>query len=171
MPGVPPFTTPNHSLIAARTSAQLRNKGPIGYNGTPQIRPQNCPFPSTITTHLIHLFLDRPHSHPKRHPDPISHFAIIHCGQTDQPTDRQTDGPGECSVLWSIAPLAMLIESDALIMAVTDWRAYEITITYVAVINTLMHRAMKMFCVHLLRVFKLYRSTCGLRNVTVAVSA
>jgi len=32
--------------------AQLRNKVPIGYNVTPQIYgiPQNCPFPSTITT-------------------------------------------------------------------------------------------------------------------------
>ena len=44
MPGVTPLTTPNDSLTAARTSSQLCNKGPISYNGTPQIHPQNCPF-------------------------------------------------------------------------------------------------------------------------------
>jgi len=45
-----PLTTPNNSSIALRTSAQLRNKSPIGYNGTTQLHPQNwCPIPSTIT--------------------------------------------------------------------------------------------------------------------------
>ena len=52
MPGPTPLTTQNASSIAVRTSAQLRNKVPIGYNGTLQIHPTNCPFPSTITTKI-----------------------------------------------------------------------------------------------------------------------
>ena len=40
-----PITSPNDSIIAERTSSQLRNKVPIGYNGMPQIHPKNCPFP------------------------------------------------------------------------------------------------------------------------------
>ena len=52
--------TPNDSSIAVRTSAQLRNKVPIGYNGTPQIHLQNCPFPfDDHHQNLIHPFLDR----------------------------------------------------------------------------------------------------------------
>ena len=44
--------------------AQLCNKVPIGYNGTPQIHTKNCPFPSTIMhhPHLIHPSIDRLHS-------------------------------------------------------------------------------------------------------------
>ena len=38
------ITSPHSNLTRAR------RKGPIGYNGTPQIHPQNCPFLSTITT-------------------------------------------------------------------------------------------------------------------------
>jgi len=52
--------------------------------------PQNCPFP--FDTHLIHLSLDnRPHSHPKQHPDPISRFATVHFPdrQKDRPTDTR----------------------------------------------------------------------------------
>ena len=45
-----PLTTPNDSSIGSHTSAQLRNNVPIGYNGTPQIHPRNCPFPLMITT-------------------------------------------------------------------------------------------------------------------------
>jgi len=37
-------------MIGSHTSAQLCNRVPIGYNRIPQIHPQNCPFPSTITT-------------------------------------------------------------------------------------------------------------------------
>jgi len=37
MLGPTPLTTPNDSLISSRTSAQLRNKGPIAYNGMHQI--------------------------------------------------------------------------------------------------------------------------------------
>jgi len=63
MPWVTPLTTPHDSSIAALTSAQLRNKAPIGYKGTLQIHPQNCSFLfDDHYPHLIHLSLDRPHS-------------------------------------------------------------------------------------------------------------
>ena len=42
--------TPNDSLTGSRTSVRLRKKVPIGYSETPQIHPQNYPFPSTIIT-------------------------------------------------------------------------------------------------------------------------
>jgi len=84
MPGPTPLTMPNDSSIALRTSTQQRNKVPIGYDGTPQIHPPNCPFPfDDHHQNLIHPYRDRPPHHPKRHPDPISHFATIPmCGQT-----------------------------------------------------------------------------------------
>jgi len=44
MPGPTPLTAPNGSWIASRTFAQLRKKLPVGYNGTPRIYSQNCPF-------------------------------------------------------------------------------------------------------------------------------
>jgi len=52
MPGTTTLATPNDSPISSCTSAQLCNKVPTGYNGMPQIHLQNCPFPSTITTHI-----------------------------------------------------------------------------------------------------------------------
>jgi len=68
---------------------QLRNKVPAGYNGTPQIHPRNCPFPSTITTpHLIHRSLDRPDSPPQTASG--SNLPFYHntfSGQTDGHTD------------------------------------------------------------------------------------
>ena len=70
-------------------------KGPTGYNGTPQIHPQNCSFPfDDHHPNLIHPSLDQLATHHhKRHPDPIGHFATIHLADrpTDQQTDRQTD--------------------------------------------------------------------------------
>ena len=86
---------------------------PIGYNGMPQIHPQNCPFPfDDHHQNLIHPLLNRPLSLPKRHLDPISRFATAHfCGQTDLPTDRWSRRMF-CTMR---APLAMLIENDALI--------------------------------------------------------
>jgi len=53
-----PLTTPNDSSIGSRTSTQLRNKGPTGYNWTPHVHPQNCndnhphliPQPTPLTT-------------------------------------------------------------------------------------------------------------------------
>jgi len=91
--------------------AQLCNKVPIGYNGTPQIHPQNCRFPfDDHHPHLIHHYsTDRTH-HPKRHPDPISRFVTVHFPdtQTDRPTDRPTDGIGDKSTLLALT-LAILI--------------------------------------------------------------
>jgi len=43
--------------------------------------------------HTIHPSLNQPHSPPKRHPDPISHFSTIY--PPDRPTDKPTDGPGD----------------------------------------------------------------------------
>jgi len=42
--------------------AQLRSKVSIGYRGTPQIHPQNCPLPSRITTPIqyIRFLVSRP---------------------------------------------------------------------------------------------------------------
>jgi len=50
MPGVTSLTTPNDSLIMARTFAQLCNRVPTGYNGTPNSPPKTAPSPLTITT-------------------------------------------------------------------------------------------------------------------------
>jgi len=41
---------PQSNLERAQRSRTTTYKVPIGYNGTPKIHPQNCPFPSTITT-------------------------------------------------------------------------------------------------------------------------
>jgi len=50
MPGPTTLTTPNDSSITLRTFTHICNKVPIGYNGTPCIHPQNCPFPRLIST-------------------------------------------------------------------------------------------------------------------------
>jgi len=44
--------------------------------------------------------MTNPTYHPKRHPDPVSRFAIIHPSdrQTDRRTDRPTDGLGDRSI-------------------------------------------------------------------------
>ena len=49
-PEMTPLTIPNDSSIAACTTVQLYNKGPIGYNGMPLIHPKTVPSPSMITT-------------------------------------------------------------------------------------------------------------------------
>jgi len=76
--------------------AQLCNKVAIGYNWTPRIHPQNCPFPSTITTPCNAPILDQRHSSPKTasvSTQPFCHNTLS--GQTDWQTDRPTDGLGE----------------------------------------------------------------------------
>jgi len=97
MPGPTPFTTPNGSLIASCTFAQLCHKVPNGYNWMPNIHPQNCPFPwgNLHPFYLPHPWSQLTH-HPKRHPDPISHFSTIHrtVRLTGWYTHRPTDGPG-----------------------------------------------------------------------------
>jgi len=51
-----PPQSPNDSSITVRISTQ---KGPIGYNGTPQIHPQNYPFSfDDQHPHLTHPSLD-----------------------------------------------------------------------------------------------------------------
>ena len=56
--------------------------------------PQNCPSPSMITTHLIHPYLDRPHSSSQRHPDPLNRFATIQRYRLiNRRTDKLPDGP------------------------------------------------------------------------------
>jgi len=67
--------------------AQLRN---IGYNGTPHIHPQNCPFPfDDHHPHLIPGSSTDPTHHFIRHPDPFSRFATVNF--PDMLTDMHTD--------------------------------------------------------------------------------
>jgi len=94
--------------------AQLCNKGPIGYNGTPQIHPPKCPFLfDDHHPHLIHSSLDWPHSPSKT--ASWSNWPFCHSTLSRQ-TDRQTDWDRRSR--WHIhnmsAPLAMLINSDTL---------------------------------------------------------
>jgi len=68
--------------------AHVRRKVPIGYNGAPQIRPQNTPSRAPI---LKPYYLPHPWTRPtynaKQHPDPIRRFSTMHW--TDRRTDRQ----------------------------------------------------------------------------------
>jgi len=65
-PGPTPLITPNDSSIVVRTFTQRRNKVPIGYNGTRQIDPPNCPFPfDDHHQNLIHPYRAQPHSPPQ----------------------------------------------------------------------------------------------------------
>jgi len=89
--------------------AQLFSKVPIGYNGTPQIHPQNCPFPfDDHRQNLIHPYQAQPHSPPQTvsgSNHPFCHSSYVQTGRWGR------------RVFYSIsAPLAMLIESDALII-------------------------------------------------------
>jgi len=75
--------------------AQLCNKVPFGFNGTPQIHPQNCSFTfDDHRLHLIHSSLDRPHSSTQtasRSSQPFCHSTLVGHTQSDRPTDRQTE--------------------------------------------------------------------------------
>jgi len=88
MPGPTPLTMPNNSLIVLCTSTQLRNNGPIGYNGMPCIHPQNCPLPFDAS---------HPSNTPIPWPPPLTtpksiqiYSAILpqYTLWTDRPTDR-----------------------------------------------------------------------------------
>jgi len=100
---------PNDSSIALRTSTQRCNKVPIGYNGTRQINPKNCPFP--LYDHhqnLIHPYRARPHS-----PSPTtsgSNQPFCHSAHV------RTDGDDECSITILLRSV-ILIASDAVIMS------------------------------------------------------
>jgi len=88
MPGPTPLTTPNDSSIALWNSTQRRNKVPIGYNGTPQIQPTNCPFPfDDHHRNLIHPYRARPHS-PVTTPNGIQIWSAVSPQYTY--ADRQT---------------------------------------------------------------------------------
>jgi len=99
MPSVTPLTAPNCSSVGSRPIvtngdffAQLRQKVPIGYNGTPYIHLQTCLFLlSKLHLHVINpsLTIHVTH-HPKQHPDLIIHFP-----QSTHRTDRPTDGLGD----------------------------------------------------------------------------
>jgi len=56
----------------------------------PYITPKTAPSPSMISTPMqyTHHSTD-PTYHPRRHPDPISHFATVHL--PDRQTNRSTD--------------------------------------------------------------------------------
>jgi len=99
------ITSPQSKLRRAR------RRCPIGYNGTPQIHPQSssCPFRfDDHHPHLIHPSLDRPLSPPQTASgsnQPFCHSSLLR-------TDRW-DKRIFCTIS---ARLAMLIESDALII-------------------------------------------------------
>ena len=132
MPGPTTLTTPNKSSISSHTSTQLCNKVPIGYTGTPQIHPENCPIPfdncHLYLTPIIRLITTY---HPKRHWDPLNNFATIHFSdrQTDQPSRRPTGGIGN-TLVSKRSMLTILIESDVLKIAVTRYTVRKWTMTY-----------------------------------------
>jgi len=86
--------------------------------GRPKFTPKTAPCPSTINT-LSNTPITRPTPcthHPKRHPDPLSCFATVHFpDDTHTDTHRPIDGLRDRSVRW-VLTLAVLIESDALII-------------------------------------------------------
>jgi len=86
------ITSPQSNLRRAR------RKSPIGYNGMPQIHPQNCPFPfNNHHPYLIHPSLDRPHSPPQtasRSNQLFCHNTLS--GHTHKQTDRQTSHMAQC---------------------------------------------------------------------------
>jgi len=111
--GPTPLPTTNDRSVGLHTSAQLRNKGPFGnYDGTPEIHPQNCPFPfDDHHQNLIHPYQVRPHSPPQMASGsnrPFCHNTL--CGQT------HTDGPGECSAglpwIWNFPSISISISTD-----------------------------------------------------------
>ena len=105
---------PKDSSIGSCTSAQLCIKVPTGYSGMPQIHPQNCPFPSTITT-LSNTRIPRPTSPTT--PNGIQiHSAIL--PQYIFRTERQTDRWSRRQTCTKSA-YALLIESDVLIITNT----------------------------------------------------
>jgi len=59
------------------------------------------PFPFDDNhPHLIHPSLDLPHSPSQRASGSSQPFSTIHFA--DRPTDRQTDGPGECNICFTV---------------------------------------------------------------------
>ena len=106
------LTSPQSNLRRAR------RKGPIGFNGTPQIHPKTAPSFSTITIKIYytHTKPDSTH-HPNGIRIPISHFCHnTLTGHTHTHTHTHTHRWSRRQVRNMSDPLAtaMLIESDAL---------------------------------------------------------
>jgi len=99
------ITSPQSNLRRAR------RKGPTGHNGTPQVHPKICPFPfDDHHSHLIHPSRDRPLSPPQTTSgsnQPFCHSSLLRTERWDKRIF--------CTIS---APLAMLIDSDALILQV-----------------------------------------------------
>jgi len=98
-------------LVHALPHNYIHNRVPIGYNGTPQIQPQNRPFPSMIITPFTTLI-------PQPTPLTILNGILIYSAVlpqytfwTDRHADRPTDGLGNRSVRIP-RTLAILIDSD-----------------------------------------------------------
>jgi len=70
------ITTPQSPLVTVKS---------------PTFTPKTAPSLRRSASHLIHPFLDRPHSPPKHHPDSISRFHNSLVRQNDRQTDRQMD--------------------------------------------------------------------------------
>ena len=87
--------TPNRSPDSWGTVAHIRRKVPTGYNGTPQMRPENSPFPWTDPqTPLPALSLDLSDlwcQMASRSDPPFFHKALDR--PTDTHTHEQTDWP------------------------------------------------------------------------------
>ena len=64
--------------------AHVRRKVPTGYNGVPQIRPQNTPYRGPIPKSHWANYLPHHYTRPsptydaKRDPDPIGRFFTMH---------------------------------------------------------------------------------------------
>jgi len=93
IPPPTPLTTPNEARSIHALPHNYASKSQLVTMG-------RCKFTRKLPLslrrsppHLIHPSLDRPTRHPKRHPDPLSRFATIYFpdGQTDRPTDTETD--------------------------------------------------------------------------------
>ena len=103
IPGWTPLTTRNGSSIALHTFTQIWNKVPTDYNGTPHIKPQNCPLPwDNRKPQLLASFLD-PADPPHQTASWSNQlFFSQYTGQTDEPTDGINDETCNNARLWSI---------------------------------------------------------------------
>ena len=108
------FLMYNFMMITSPRSIlrRARRKGPISYNGTPQIHPKlTLPF-DNHHPHLIHPYQAQPHSPPQM----ASGFNQPFCHNTLSGTHTHTQRWSRRQVHNMSAPLAMLIESDTLII-------------------------------------------------------
>jgi len=114
-----PTHHPKQQLDHCTHSTQLRNKGPIGYNGMAQMHPKTAPYSSTINTPTntpIPQLTPLTTQTASRSNQPFCHNTLY--GQTE--TDRQTDRWSRRMFRNMNALLAMLIESDALAIQLID---------------------------------------------------